>query len=189
VKEFISAMERTSREEEEKIETLERELREITMADAPVAADGVVKEGSDVLYGASRKRARVLRAAKKGYWLIETDMMKLTVPESELVTTQALPPPKPQVSVSLSPQEGPRALFELDLRGMRFEEAIKAVERQLDSAALAGLKEFGIIHGMGEGILQKGIREYLKQSPMVAEFAFARPEEGGFGKTNVKLRG
>ncbi len=188
VKEFISELEKTSAQEEEKLRAFEAELREAEKSQGEDSGGLSIEPGADVLYGKARKRAKVIRPAKKGFWLIETEMMKLTVPESELVPTQALAAPKPQVSISLSPHEGPRALFQLDLRGMRLEEALKAVERQIDEAALSGLHEFGVIHGLGEGVLQKGIREYLSRSPAVADFDYARPEEGGFGKTNVKLR-
>jgi DNA mismatch repair protein MutS2 len=45
------------------------------------------------------------------------------------------------------------------------------------------------VHGKGEGILQKGIHEYLRDAPAVAGFAFAVPEDGGSGKTRVSLKG
>lgn len=188
VKQFIAELERTSKAEEGKIEELEREYREASAAGGNPADDGSIGPGADVWYGKTRKRATVLRAAKKGFWLIETDMMKLTVAEAELSRADPLPQAKPQVSVSLQAEGAGKAVLELDLRGMRLEEALKAVERQIDAAALSGLHEFGIIHGLGEGILQKGIREYLSKAQAVADFQFARAEEGGFGKTNVKLR-
>jgi DNA mismatch repair protein MutS2 len=51
-----------------------------------------------------------------------------------------------------------------------------------------GTTEFLYLHGLGEGILQRGVHQYLKTSPPVKEYYFATPEEGGFGKTIVKLR-
>jgi len=62
------------------------------------------------------------------------------------------------------------------------------VERQLDGALLKGLQEFSIIHGKGEGILQKSIQEYLSRCPWVEEFSFAPPEAGGTGKTIVRMK-
>jgi len=52
---------------------------------------------------------------------------------------------------------------------------------------LAGLQEFSIVHGLGEGVLQKGVQEYLKGRREVKKFFFSHPEEGGFGKTVVQL--
>jgi DNA mismatch repair protein MutS2 len=188
VKQFIAELERTSLAEEEKIDALERDYRDSKALDPSAQAQEGFYPGMDVWYGKNKKRAKILRAAKKGFWLIETEMMKLTVSEAELSWATALPPTKTQVSVSLQAEGSGRALLEVDLRGMRLEEALKAVERQIDAAALSGLHEFGIIHGLGEGILQKGVREYLSRSQAVADFQFAKAEEGGFGKTNVKLR-
>ncbi|NLV84569.1 MAG: hypothetical protein GXY60_08395, partial [Spirochaetales bacterium] len=46
---------------------------------------------------------------------------------------------------------------------------------------------FSIIHGMGEGILAKGIHEYLATVSQIKSYYYARPEDGGFGKTYVEF--
>jgi DNA mismatch repair protein MutS2 len=71
---------------------------------------------------------------------------------------------------------------------MRLGEALDALERQLDAAALAGLREFSVVHGKGDGILQKGVHDFLKKQPLVADYYFSRPELGGFGRTEVLLK-
>jgi DNA mismatch repair protein MutS2 len=92
--------------------------------------------------------------------------------------------------VSLSYDRGRSATpaLELDLRGYRLAEAIDAVDRQIDDCLLSGMDRFSIIHGKGEGILQKGIRDHLSDREEVEHHEFARPEEGGAGKTIVHLR-
>jgi DNA mismatch repair protein MutS2 len=70
---------------------------------------------------------------------------------------------------------------------MRLEEALKQVEQQIDRALLSGMSEFSIVHGMGEGVLQRGIHEYLKSSSQVKDYFFSTPEQGGFGRTVVRL--
>jgi DNA mismatch repair protein MutS2 len=119
---------------------------------------------------------------------VETEALRMTVLESELIPVKASNALKPKIEIALSGDSSSKAVYELDLRGMRREEAMKAVERQVDAASLSNLHEFGIIHGTGEGILKDGVREYLASCPAVADFAFARPEDGGFGKTVVRLR-
>ncbi len=154
-----------------------------------------IDEGQAVLILPARKRGRVIRRAKKGYWLVETESLRLTLPESRLeaVAEQTEPQQaaqKPQVAIELAPRgEAGRttAVFELDLRGFRLAAALEAVEKQIDAAALSGLSLFSIIHGTGEGILGKGIHDYLRRHPAVADYHFARPEEGGYGKTVVRL--
>ncbi|GHV54377.1 hypothetical protein AGMMS49579_14820 [Spirochaetia bacterium] len=65
---------------------------------------------------------------------------------------------------------------------------MEALRRQIDAAVLGGLHEFAVIHGKGEGILQKGVHDYLKKESAVADYYFSRPELGGFGRTEVILK-
>jgi DNA mismatch repair protein MutS2 len=71
---------------------------------------------------------------------------------------------------------------------MRLDEALETLERQLDAAVLAGLREFSVVHGKGDGVLQKGVHEFLKHQNQVADYYFSRPELGGFGRTEVILK-
>lgn len=75
----------------------------------------------------------------------------------------------------------------LDLRGKRFEEAREELERYLDRALLAGLKQVQIIHGKGSGALQKMTREVLKNTPGVRKFYFENFDQGGTGVTIVEM--
>jgi DNA mismatch repair protein MutS2 len=70
---------------------------------------------------------------------------------------------------------------------MRGEEAIKALERFLDEAAIVGVKEVRVVHGYGEGVLKRLVRDYLKESPYVKSFRPGAPNEGGDGVTIVEL--
>ncbi|MBA7512772.1 Endonuclease MutS2 [subsurface metagenome] len=79
-------------------------------------------------------------------------------------------------------------VFELHLRGLRLEEAMKKFERQLDYAVMQGLYEFQVVHGKGEGILQRAIHEYLAKNSFVEDYFFSSPSQGGFGKTIVRLK-
>ena len=76
---------------------------------------------------------------------------------------------------------------ELQLRGVRAERALEMVEKYLDDAALVGIASVRIVHGKGEGVLSKIIAERLQEHALVSKFGPARPEEGGWGVTNVEL--
>nr|MCR5014150.1 Smr/MutS family protein [Bacteroidales bacterium] len=76
----------------------------------------------------------------------------------------------------------------LDVRGKRAEEALDIVAKYLDEAKLLSIKEVSILHGKGNGILRKLIREYLSRDHDVARFADASLETGGSGITRVELR-
>ena len=76
----------------------------------------------------------------------------------------------------------------LDVRGKRAEEALDIVDKYLDEAKLLSIKEVSILHGKGNGILRKLIREKLSRDHDVASFADASLETGGTGITRVQLK-
>jgi len=79
------------------------------------------------------------------------------------------------------------AVSSIKLLGMRLEEALQEVETFIDSAAVSGLIEVKIIHGIGTGALMKGVRAYLKTHPDVAAYRRGEQSEGGGGVTIVTL--
>jgi DNA mismatch repair protein MutS2 len=78
--------------------------------------------------------------------------------------------------------------IQIDLRGMYGEEAMKVLEKNFDAALVDGCSTLFIIHGKGEGILRKLVWDFLKKNPGVKSYQFAKPEEGGQGKTIVELQ-
>ncbi len=78
--------------------------------------------------------------------------------------------------------------IELDLRGLRSDDALDQVERYLDAAYLAGLPFVRIIHGKGTGKLRKAVREALQTNPHIKSFDAGGEREGGDGVTVAKLR-
>lgn len=76
----------------------------------------------------------------------------------------------------------------VDVRGQAADEALDQVVAALDRATLDGTPFVRIIHGHGTGRLKSVLREYLKESPYVAEFRAGDRAEGGDGVTVVKLR-
>jgi len=77
---------------------------------------------------------------------------------------------------------------ELDLRGERFEDALSRVEKYIDDATLAGYPNVSIIHGKGTGALRKGVQDYVKNHPNVANARAGAQGEGGTGVTILELK-
>jgi DNA mismatch repair protein MutS2 len=75
------------------------------------------------------------------------------------------------------------ASIEVDLRGMRPDEVEFALGRALDSAILAGLPSFRIIHGKGTGALRARVQELLRADRRVTTFRPGERYEGGTGVT------
>ncbi len=76
---------------------------------------------------------------------------------------------------------------EMDLRGLRVDEAVARVDTALNDAALDGASLLRIIHGKGTGALRRAIREYLSDHPLV-ETATGGEGPGGEGVTVAQLR-
>ena len=77
---------------------------------------------------------------------------------------------------------------EINLLGKRVDEALLEVEKAIDKAALYGLKQMRIVHGLGTGQLRTAIHKYLETHPQVAVFKDAVPKEGGQGVTIVEIQ-
>ncbi|MBK0384397.1 endonuclease MutS2 [Pedobacter sp. SD-b] len=77
---------------------------------------------------------------------------------------------------------------EIDLRGKRGEEAVAELERYFDRAVMFGFSNFKIIHGKGDGILRKLIRNYLNGYPQVNKMEDEHADRGGDGITYVYLK-
>ena len=76
----------------------------------------------------------------------------------------------------------------VDVRGHDRAEALEMVDRFVDRAVLSGLHEIKIIHGVGEGILVRAIREYLRDDPRIKKSRPGGPAEGGAGVSFAELK-
>ncbi|MDR2375423.1 MAG: endonuclease MutS2 [Treponema sp.] len=194
VKEFLAGLEAAAArgdrelEDEKALLAQDRDREKEEQEPSVTAAAPALQEGAEVLAGLDKRRGRVLRPdrKKKGNWIVEIGSLKLSVDGKELVPLSPSPAKPCAVSLDLVAPAGVK--MELSLRGMRLEEALEALRRQIDGAVLSGLREFAVVHGKGEGILMKGVHEYLRNERAVADYYFSRPELGGAGRTEVILK-
>jgi DNA mismatch repair protein MutS2 len=193
VKEFLNELARNAENEKDILDEEERTIREqlLRAEEGESSYAAALAPGMEVLAGPSKQRGVIVRPDKKKKdgvsWIVKIGSLKMTFSEKDLIPAA---PVKAAVSASWAAEYGSsaNAVFELKLIGMRLEEATEALRRQIEAASLSGLKNFSVIHGKGSGILQKGIHEYLKKDPAIADYYFSRPELGGFGRTEVVLR-
>jgi len=215
VKEFLNELARNAETESETLEAEERAIRKLTKekrhgaspasaenaaADSDASEGRAFTPGMEVFAGSSKQRGVIIRADKKNSrssqdadfsWLVKIGSLKISFPESELIPADpAKTAGKKNVFKSWEAEYGAsmQASYEIMIRGMRFEDAMEAVRKQVDAAVLFGMKNFAIIHGKGYGILRQGVHDYLRKHPAVADFHFSRPEMGGFGRTEVVLK-
>ena len=76
---------------------------------------------------------------------------------------------------------------DIDIRGMRGEEAVQAVGYFLDDAVVCNVHQLRILHGTGNGILRTLVRQYLSTMPFVRHFHDEHVQFGGAGITVVEL--
>jgi DNA mismatch repair protein MutS2 len=113
--------------------------------------------------------------------------LRMEFPLSDL---EPLPEPhqKPAPTRYSKPRPPQPVPMELDLHGLRVEEAQPLLEKFLDDAILAGLGSVRINHGRGTGTLRAVVHQYLKSHPQVRGFHLAPQHEGGDGLTIVRLK-
>jgi DNA mismatch repair protein MutS2 len=140
----------------------------------PVAVNDAVEVGT--LGG---KVGRVLDLRGKDA-VVAVGSLKLTVPLASLRRTEA--PQETAVSyVGDAPEV--HVSTEINLLGLRADEAESAVLQALDSAVRADLKSLRIIHGKGTGALRQVVDEMLRKDTRVREFRMGAWNEGGAGVT------
>lgn len=86
-----------------------------------------------------------------------------------------------KVRVSVTRSSSPKV--ELDLRGMRFEEAMMALEKHIDDCLINNLEFTYVIHGYGTGALRKGVQELIRKNKQIKSSRVGGEGEGGSGVT------
>lgn len=127
------------------------------------------------------------------YATVAFGLLKTKVEIKKLLKSQAKSLPKQEksfVSRTTTDEMRNRQLNfkqEIDVRGMRADEAIQAVTYFIDDATQFSARQVRILHGTGTGILKVRIREYLNAIPNVKSYRDEHVQFGGAGITVVEL--
>ena len=113
--------------------------------------------------------------------------IKTVVKITDLFNSEKVKPKKEKVQVYKG-TVNTQPKMELNVLGKTSMEAVEEVRNFIDQAIISGLEEIKVIHGVGEGILIKSIREYLKTDKNVLEFRRGKYGEGENGVTIIKLK-
>lgn len=121
--------------------------------------------------------------------------IKTTVKTERLERSNAVPQKQESAKSSFVSNQTQDSMYEkklnfkqdIDVRGMRGDEALQAVTYFVDDAILVGMSRVRILHGTGTGILRTLIRQYLQTIPGVRHFADEHIQLGGASITVVDL--
>jgi DNA mismatch repair protein MutS2 len=139
--------------------------------------------GSPVRWKRGDKTGTVLEEEDQtGRLLVAFDSLKVRVPKMELQPVEKTRQANQAGRFRVNVQAPSHVSMEIDIRGMRVEEALAAVDKFLNDAVLAGLVEVHIIHGMGTGALRNSIVPFLNAHPLVVG-----TETGGGERVNPGL--
>lgn len=176
------------------------EISDLPKKSVAIKTNAVFEPGAYVTAGTNNSEGILIEETRKGVWQVQFGSVKMSVKQKDLkLSDNQERTLTPSVSIDINSKEVngniivekdiPRPVFELRLLGMRSEEALRSLERQIDLCLLNNFLHFSVIHGKGDGILQQVVQDYLSHSSVVASFEFAPAEDGGAGKTYVTLKG
>ncbi|NOX62019.1 MAG: endonuclease MutS2 [Chloroflexi bacterium] len=149
--------------------------------DAEEKLSGPVRVGDVVWVESLQARGEVRDFPTADEVEVQVGAFRARVPLHDVeLRARASAPAEPATS---APTAHPSPGMELDLRGMRVEEALAALDEYLDAAYLADLPWVRIIHGKGTGALRQVVREALRNHPIIARFRSGEQGEGGDGVT------
>jgi len=151
----------------------------------------VLREGDRVRLIGQHSSGTILEIQGKNA-IVQFGELKTVVPLQKL--EESAQPQQKEIATRLK-QSGINVLEKqtrfspvLDLRGKRGEEAIQLLEVFLDDAILLAAGQLKILHGKGEGILRKLVRDKLKSYKAIASYGDEHIERGGDGVTLVVLK-
>lgn len=155
----------------------------------PPAVD-TIKAGQRVQVRSLGREATVVSVDTERHKVrVRAGSIELEVPLHGLApasSTNGQQTPPRQTTIKLQQTHG-AAASELNLIGKRVDEAMALLEAFVDQAVLAGEQEIRVVHGLGSGVLQQAVREFLGRHPQVATWRSGAPHEGRDGATIAEL--
>jgi DNA mismatch repair protein MutS2 len=173
--------------QQSELERLDREEANVRQRPVPGAPrpTGAVAVGDTVTLATLGGKTGRLLELRDGEALVAVGVMKMTVPIKSLSRSTAAPSERAVAYLGDMPEL--EVATEIDLRGMRADEAESLVMQSLDAAIRADLKSLRIIHGKGTGVLREIVTEMLKKESRIRSYRIGTPNEGGAGVTFVDL--
>lgn len=147
-----------------------------------------LKPGVEVLVLSYNQRGNLVRLAKDGRWEVQMGLITTKLSEDEFEPIEPEETVKKTKTKAVKKTVTSNIKAQLDLRGVRYEEAQKMLDDYMDQALLANLHQITIVHGIGTGVIRDMVREYLQRSRHVKSYSYAPQNAGGSGASIVTLK-
>lgn len=144
--------------------------------------------GDEILHQTLNQSGEVISKLNDKEYVIQIGMMKINAKRKDLVFKKGKQTENDKTLKTTHILTSDKTVkTELDLRGMRYEDALRSLEDYLDDALVQGYARVSIIHGKGTGALRKGVEKYIKGQSFIASHRLGAHNEGGSGVTIVEL--
>jgi len=154
----------------------------------PLAEDEELKPGDWVKLIDSETSGQVIEIIKDNVVIAIGDIRTVAKKKRVIKVSKSTIPKEIRKSFNTNTDDIASFSPEIDVRGMRTEDALSNIERLFDRALMMGFGNLKIIHGKGDGILRKMIRQYLKKYEQVDRMEDEHADRGGDGITYVYLK-
>lgn len=134
-----------------------------------------------------KRQGIISKVLPKGQFEVSIGNIKTKVKKSEIMFLSKYQPEK-TTKTKVKRYASKRVGLELNLIGLRVDDALIELAKYLDDALLANLGQVRIVHGFGTGALREAVHDYLRKAKQVKSFEFAKYSEGGQGATIVNLK-
>lgn len=151
-----------------------------------IKQDHVLKVGDHVKLIKMNREGDIVEILKNHMVMVSLSGLNIKVHEDEVSFMHG--PSKPQKVKKTSMKKAnvrKTGSYEINIIGKRYEEAMAMVDKFLDDALVLGYPHVRIVHGMGTGVLRKGVRKMLEKNKHVVSYRDGGPNEGGLGATLV----
>ncbi|MFS0787434.1 endonuclease MutS2 [Shouchella sp. 1P09AA] len=146
------------------------------------------KAGDEVKVISFNQKGTVLKKINETDYQVQLGIMKMTVALDDMHVLDQPKAQEAQKTITTIRGNDAHVKSELDLRGVRYDEAMNKIEKYIDDALLAGYHQVSIIHGKGTGALRKGVKQLVANHPRIKSSRDGGMNEGGIGNTVVELK-
>jgi DNA mismatch repair protein MutS2 len=148
----------------------------------------IVFDVGESVYIDSYGQIGIILSKKGNRYDVQIGHFKMTFTKDELSKTKEQPKIQPTKKIQHTAKPSSTYIYELDLRGFRFEDVKPELEKAIDQAVMSNQETLRVIHGFGTGAVRKAVYQFIKGHPNIKSHRFGQEGEGLNGVTVLTLK-